>query len=680
MKKIAPLMALLVAFSYVMALHLSGGPAMAVSGTISTDLPVYPIWGVGGTVNVTPLNFAPNLTYYLWLMNPKQPLPYPLTAHFTVPSKGPVPTVPITIASTDPPGTYTLTVSNSLEVDTADTTIHFGVSGTDSQTYQRTRTVTFRGGGYAANSTISLRLMAGNSTYPKFPMNVTVDANGNYKYAYRLADSATDGTIRATLTGQAFDSHQVFLTASTFSVQPAIISVQSSGTLPVEVERTAAVNSSYHLSFPDGSPVVVVNATVAIQSGSLTVGHEPLVLANATTGEWVATWIPPPSANVTLYQFMLDPAKLVDAYGNSGQGPPISSKEFQVSKARLLPTVVTNATRERTQTACVTVSGNYHDGAIANVTQAAFNVTWQGERQIGLPAIRLGLNTTTNFKIPVNATLGNWTVGYSIQDQWGNSISGKFTILVVPAFPVFQDMTSSMAERTTPLDVAARISYPDGTGWNKTVTSVISHGNETWPIALTVNSTTHVWSGSYYVVQNATLGPYNVTWNISDVYGNGGDVNSSLVVVIAQLTILPESRSSTVVSLSNVDLPVIVTYPNGTSLPDRFGNVSFANVTATYQNSTGATFTLPLAYNDTSGIWHMYVTPPQGTFTFSFSAVDRFGNTGTAANAYKLTANSAANIMTQRLIIAGVLGTLIPLAVLIWAIVTISTRRRKHKP
>jgi hypothetical protein len=680
MKKIGPLMALLVAFSYVMLLHLSGGPVMAVSGTISTDLPVYPIWGVGGTVKVTALNFAPNFTYYLWLKKPKQPVSYPLMIHFTVSGKGAPPTVSVTIASTDPPGTYTLSVSNSVEADTAETMVHFGVSGTDSQTYERTRTVTFEGGGYAANSTISLNLIAGNRTYRKFPVNVTTDANGNYVYSYKLADSDAVGTVRATLTGLAFDSHQDFSTSSTFSVQPAVIGVQPVGSLPAEVERTASVSTTYELSFPDGSPVTNASATVSIQSGTLTVSDEPLALANATTGKWIASWVPPPSTNTTLYHFTLDPTKLVDPYGNSGQGPPISSKEFQVTKARLLSIVETNATWERTQTAHVAISGNYHDGTIANVTQAAFNVTWSGQRQVALPSIRSGLNSTTDFKIPINATLGNWTVSYSVQDQWGNSVSGKLTILVVRAFPVFQDMTSSLVERTASLDVAARISYSDGTGWNKTVTSALSHGNETWPIALTVNSTTHVWSGSYYVVQNATLGPYNVTWSVSDPYGNGGDVNSSLVVVPAHITILPESSSATVVSFSNVDLPVIVTYPNGSSLPDRFGNVSFANVTASYQNSTGATFTLPLAYNDTSGIWHMYMAPQPGTFTFSFSAVDRFGNTGTATNVYKLTVKSAADILMQRLMIAGVLGTLIPLGVLIWAVATISTRRRKHKP
>ena len=681
MKKIEAAAAFVVVFIYVMMLFSSRPPVMGASGSISTDRPIYPIWGLGGTVTVNVQNFAPNITYYLWLKNPKQLLPYPLATHFTVVSNGPPPTISLTIASTDPPGTYTLTVSNSAQIDISEAQVHFGVSGTNSQAYERTRTVTFAGGGFAANSSISLSLAAGSSTYPNFPRNITADADGNYVYSFKLATSAITGTVKATLTGTTFDNHQVISTDSTFDVQPAVISVQPSSTPPAQIERTVAVNSTYALYYPDGSPVVAANATIDILSGALTIADEPLLLANATAGSWVATWIPPPSANTTLYHFVLDPTRLVDQYGNSGQGTPIFSNDFQVSKAKLLPMIQTNATCERTQTAFVTISGGYHSGAIAaNVTQATFNLTQQGGRQVTLPIIRSGLETATNFTIPLNATLGNWTVDYSIQDHWGNSASGKFTILILPASPVFQGITPSSVERTTPLDVAARISYPDGTGWNKTVTTVISHGNETWPIALRFNSTTHVWSGSYYLVQNATLGPYNVTWSASDPYGNGGGINSTVVVTLAQFRILPESSSSTVISFSNFDLPVIVTYPNGTFLPDRFGNLTFGNVTASYENSTGATFTLPLAYNDTSGIWHMYMRPEQGSFTFSFSAVDRFGNTGTATNAYKLTANSAASILSQRLIIAGVVGAVIPVGVLMWAVATISTRRRKHKP
>jgi hypothetical protein len=76
----------------------------------------------------------------------------------------------------------------------------------------------------------------------------------------------------------------------------------------------------------------------------------------------------------------------------------------------------------------------------------------------------------------------------------------------------------------------------------------------------------------------------------------------------------------------------------------------------------------------------MYFTPQQGNFTFSFYAVDRFGNNSTATDAYKLTANTAANILSQKLITAGVIGALIPVGVLSWAVATVSTRRRKHKP
>ena len=680
MKKIWILTGLLVAFVYVTALSMSSSPVVAVSGTISTDLPVYPLWGVGGTVRVTAVNFAPNLTYYLWLQKPKQILPYPLGTDFTV-GKGPLPTISLTIAPINPPGTYTLTVSNSAQIDTADAEVHFGVLGTASQIYERTRNVTFVGGGFAPNSSISLGLAAGNITYPNFPRNITADAKGNYEYSFKLEASALTGTVRATITGITFDNHMVTSTYSTFNVQPAVISVRAVNATPAQVERTASVNSTYELSYPDGSPVVAANATVDIVSGSLTVADEPLLPVNATRGEWAATWVPPPSANTTLYHFTLDPTGLFDPYGNAGQSPLVPSSDFEVTRANLQPIIVTNATRERTQTAFITISGAYHNGVgTANLTRATINLTQEGGREVTLPIILSGPEATTDFKIPLNATLGNWTVGYSIRDRWHNSAAGTFTIQVIPASPVFQLTVPSSVQRTTPLDVAGKVSYPDGTGWNKTITTVISHGNETWLITPNFNSTTMVWSGSYYLVQNATLGPYNVTWSASDIYGNGGATNSSVAVIPAQFTILPKSSSATVVSFSNLDLPVFVFYPNGTALPNTFGNFTFGNVTASYQNSTGATFTLPLAYNGTTYIWHMYLTPQQGSFTFSFSAVDRFGNAGNVTNAYKLTANSAAAILSQKLILAGIIGTLIPVGVLIWAVATVSTRRRKHKP
>jgi hypothetical protein len=125
-----------------------------------------------------------------------------------------------------------------------------------------------------------------------------------------------------------------------------------------------------------------------------------------------------------------------------------------------------------------------------------------------------------------------------------------------------------------------------------------------------------------------------------------------------------------------LDLPVTVRYPNGTSLTNIVGSV-----TANYKNATGDIITLPLAYNQTNATWHMFFsTPEEGNVTFSFGANDRFGNSGLATDAFILKINPSSRVASLRLIIAGVIGALIPIGLLVWAIATISTRRRKHRP
>jgi len=682
MKKMEAGAAFVVAFIYVMTLFSSAPPVMGASGSVSTDRPVYPIWGLGGTVNVTVHNFAPNFTYYLWLQKANQPVPYLLNTHFTVVGTGAQPPIPLTITRNDAAGTYTLTVSNSASIDTRETAVHFGVSGTDSQMYERTRIVTLAGGGFAPNSSISLAITASNVAFAGFPINVTTDARGAYEYTFKLTPSATTGPVTATANGPTFDNHRLASASSTFTVQPATIKVTPLSTPPSQLERTVAVNATYELSYPDGSPVSAANGTVDIVSGGMTVASEPLLPINNTAGEWGAVWVPPSFANTTAYHFSLISANLIDPFGNKGQDLPVSSKDFDVVTAKLQPAVQTNQRRERTQNATITISALYPSGAnVANVTRLIVSVAQPDGMPIKLPVSLGGPEAKASFKIPVNATLGNWTVTYSVQDPWGNSASGTFRIQVVLASPVFLLGAPATVQRTTILNVTARVSYPDGTIWNKTIAMVIIHGNQTLSPKLSFNSTTLQWSGSHYFGQNDTLGPYNVTWAGSDLYGNGGAVNSTTLVIPAQFRFFLKSNDSTVPSFSNLDLPITVTYPNGTRLPNSFGNVTYGNVTASYQNSTGYIFTLPLAYNATNGTWHMYFsTPEEGNFTFSFSGVDRFGNAGQATDAFNLEIIPSSRMQSQRLIIAGVVGALIPVGLLTWAIATISTRRRKHKP
>ena len=238
-----------------------------------------------------------------------------------------------------------------------------------------------------------------------------------------------------------------------------------------------------------------------------------------------------------------------------------------------------------------------------------------------------------SFKIPVNATIGNWTLSYSIQDLWGNKGSDTFTYHVQSASLTFQTQIPATTQRTTSLNLTNIVRYPDGTALNSTATLRISAGNQTWTPRLNFDPTTGVWSASLYIVQNATTGPYNVTWAAMDPWGNAGNGTYTALVVSVRFSFRVEANNSTqAVAQSNLDLPVLVRYPNGTSLTNGFGNV-----TGSYSNTTGYVFILPLAYNDTNGTWHMFFSvPEQNNATLSFNATDRFGNTAVAMDAYNL--------------------------------------------
>jgi hypothetical protein len=342
-----------------------------------------------------------------------------------------------------------------------------------------------------------------------------------------------------------------------------------------QVERTLLVNTTYRISYPDGSPVTAaVNATADVILAGQRLISVPLVIMNSTSGEWKTTWTPPASANTATYHFQFNPANLTDPYGNKGKGVPVISSDFKV----------------------------------------------------------------------------------------------------IPASLTFQPQIPMTTERTTALNLTNTVYYPDGSTLNSTVTLEISAGNQTWTPNLSYDSTNGIWSGSLYLVQNATLGQYNITWAAHDPYGNARNITYTTLVVPARFSFVVETNS-TVNALSNLDLPVLVTYPNGSSLTNSFGNV-----TGSYENSTRYVFTLPLAYNSTNGTWHMFFfVPQQANATLSFNATDRFGNSAMVKDAYNLKIASIP-IRIQNLIIAAVIGALIPIGLLIWAMATISTRKRKHRP
>jgi hypothetical protein len=583
----------------------------------------------------------------------------------------------LAISPSDPVGTYTLSLSTSGTTDSRDSVAHFGVLGTDSQSYERTRIVTIAGGGFAPNSLITLDVRTRNNSYPAFPVTIAAQGSGEFDYTFKLPPSAETGTINATITGLTYDKRQKGAASSFFTVKPTTITAQAFRAPASQVQRTVEVNTTYRILYADKSPVTNANATADIMAAGHKLTTVPLVLVNSTTGEWKAAWTPSRSANVTTYHFQFSLANFTDAYGNTGHGIPVASSDFNVSPAKLQLTIQTNPTFQRTQTAIITLSAVYPNEAdVSNVTLANVIVT-QSDRQLStLTASVNGTLVPARYLIPVNASLGNYTVRYSVQDLWGNTGTSKSIILIQVATPTFQLQTPPNTERTTFLNVTTKMYYPSGAPMNSTTTLMVSHGNRTWTPELNFNSTTLVWSGSLYIVQNATLGPYNITWTTHDSHGNGGINNSTTEVIPARFRFHLTSNNSTMNALSNLDLNITIRYPNGTTLTNMFGNV-----TGSYTNSTGSLLTLPLAYNETDTDWHMYIqVPEEGNLTFSFSAVDRFGNAGLATNAFNLKITPSQRVATQRLIIAGVIGALVPVALLIWAIATISTRRRKHRP
>ena len=575
MKRFRVVIPCFVAFIYVILLLASNNPVQAVTVTISTDQPIYPLWGIGGTVRIVAQNLTSGVSYYLWLQKPKQ-----FTSNFTrlsLTSTNGTPTSNLLpISPDDPPGTYLLSLSRSETSDTHEATAHFGVVGTNSRLYERIETVTIAGGGFVPNSTIALAINSANGTFPGFPVNVTAQGTGGFSYDFKLLPSAETGNLTAAISGVTYDKHQLDTANYTFVVNPSTISVRTLQDPAAQVERTLQVNTTYQISYADGSPVTTaVNATadvILVGQRLLTV---PLVIVNSTSGEWRATWTPSASANKATYHFQFNQANFTDSYGNKGKGPPLISSDFKV--------------------------------------------------------------------IPASLTF-------------------------YPQIPI-------TTERTTALNLTNTVYYPDGTTLNSTVTLEISAGNQAWTPNLSFDSANGMWSGSLYLVQNATLGRYNVTWTAHDPYGNANNGTYTTLVVPARFSFVVEANSSTVYALSNLDLPVLVRYPNGSSLTNSFGNV-----TGSYENSTRYVFTLPLAYNSTNGTWHMiFFVPQQANATLSFNATDRFGNSAMATDAYNLKIVSIP-IRIQNLIIAAVIGALIPIGLLIWAIATISTRKRKHRP
>jgi hypothetical protein len=340
---------------------------------------------------------------------------------------------------------------------------------------------------------------------------------------------------------------------------------------------------------------------------------------------------------------------------------------------------------ERTAQVEASYQLEYVDGSPVTTANATLNVVVAGQSLYSAPLTLV--NSTSGewaaiWSPPASAPTGTYHFQFSpanFTDLYGNK--GQGPVLSSAGFNVtlaqltFVTQIPVVTERTMFLNLNNTVLYPDGSFLNSTVTLQVWGGNQTWIPPVSFDPISGQWSASIFLAQNATLGQYNLTWSARDSYGNARTTNYTTLVEPARFSFTVVATNSTVYVGSNLDLPILIRYPNGSSLTNVVGTA-----TGSYQNSTGYVFTVPLAYNATNDTWHMiFFVPSEKNVTLSFSAADQFGNSAIAMDAYNIKISSVP-IAIQKLIIAGVVGALIPIGLLAWAFATISTRKRKHKP
>ena len=647
---------------------------------IASTQPVYTFWRTAGKVNFTATRLNVNLTYYVWSRRPNQAS----AAYIGIqlPTKATTASFQVSVATNDPPGTYLVSLSTSAATDTNVATAHFGLAGVDHANYKRTDTVQILGGGYAPNSTIRILFVAGIQTVGN--LSFKVDGKGEFNDGYKLSPYTPLGSVTVSLTGSSFDDKRVVTASTSAAVAAAPLTFTQLTEPPSTLERTSDVTMSWKITYPDGSPVTTStqNSTRVSLLGGPSVPELGMQLSDSSAGVWTATWSPTFSATLGSFHFVVYPTDFDDGYGNIGQGSALTSTTFQLTAAHVALAVQGNTTIQRTLTADIVIVPKYHNGnPFTNVTQASGTIT-----EAGGMVRQLTFNGSLNGLVGVLTTnsstdLGTLQVAATVADVYGNTATGTITLQIVPAILKFA-VSTPPSQRTTMLNVTARITYPDGAlitqsnvplGFNVTLTAA----NFTWTHPMLFDPITNDWTAGYTLSQNATLGSYGVAMNATDPYGNSGQFAGKASVIPATFSFGLTHSSQKANPHTIVYVDVSVTYPNGSALIPSVGGVVAASLT----NSSG-TFAYPMTFNATDRTWLLYYTAPDPgfkfglTITFSFNANDQFGNSGAVSKAFELDVGAG----VESLVLATVFGAIVPIGLIGWAIATVSSRRRKHKP
>ena len=312
-------------FLYLPLTSLPSVGAQQTLASISTDRAIYPIWRKGGNVNVTLTNLASNSTYFLWLQRPSDNASNLINVGISGRQASQV--FQLGISTTDPPGTYLVSLSSSNVVDTRIAVAHFGVFGIDQDTYQRTQSVLASGGGIYPNSTVSLTLTYENGTATT--INANASSRGNFQYSFAIPANAPLGQITVAASGRSLDANKPV--SVEVQASDTLASINFMGEMPPQVQRTLTEVFNVTLEYPNGT---LLSPHQLLSNPNLTItilGYTQTFKLNDSVGtdSWSYSYFIPANATVGTYTYSL---KAEDLFSN----PAVSSGTFEVQAAKFI--------------------------------------------------------------------------------------------------------------------------------------------------------------------------------------------------------------------------------------------------------------------------------------------------------------------------------------------------------
>jgi hypothetical protein len=376
--------------------------------------------------------YTANKEYYIWMMGPTRNSTHYSGTSFTALSTGLIPPgVAVPVSANATLGTYLVSISTSSTADTSQAISHYGIWGTLKPIYQRTQSVKIMGGGLfpGVSAKLSIRNPAGD--YVK-TATAASDTRGDFNYTWRIPEDAVTETYKVFVdgTGTFDNAQQNYLSDSSFTVTPAVLSVKVTQSPDPSYQRSDKAKVSFGLTYPDGSPVLKSNADIRplnLMQNQTTVTSVALSLADPSNGIW--TGEAKILTNATLssrYRFALPAMSFDDGYGNKGGGADTFSAYFEVRAANLTIASEVNGTQIQVPFGQVSIISKitYPDGTpLTNGTVTTFVSTDSSASGIKLtydPSIGAWRGSYSSAFWDL-WRVGEWTLRLQATDAFGNS-------------------------------------------------------------------------------------------------------------------------------------------------------------------------------------------------------------------------------------------------------------------